>query len=81
MENIVLREFEECEWLAMKNFYKKVYGSNYIFTNRVFFNWNFFSCLYYTSSSGIVEANILLSHMIIGNYPIIRGLPLQIDIF
>lgn len=45
MENIVLREFEEREWLAMKSFYKKDCGSNYIFTNCVFFYRNFFSPL------------------------------------
>ncbi|MBU4494686.1 MAG: hypothetical protein KJ874_05225, partial [Acidobacteria bacterium] len=31
-----------------------------------------FACLYYTDSSGVVEAYILLSLMIIAAYPIIR---------
>ncbi|MBU4495290.1 MAG: hypothetical protein KJ874_08310, partial [Acidobacteria bacterium] len=32
-----------------------------------------FACLYYTDSSGVVEAYILLSLMIIAAYPIIRA--------
>ena len=34
--------------------------------------FDFFSCLYYTCSSGVIEAYILLSLMIIGAYPIIQ---------
>jgi len=41
--------------------------------------FDFFSCLYYTCSSGVIEAYILLSLMIIGAYPIIQGRISQIE--
>ena len=41
--------------------------------------FDFFSCLYYTSSSVVIEAYILLSLMIIGTYSIIRELVHMID--
>jgi GNAT superfamily N-acetyltransferase len=45
MAEILCREFAEPDWNDTVRFYKEFYGSEYIFTRREFFNWNFFSPL------------------------------------
>jgi len=45
MAEIILREFEEEDWSDLVRFYEEFYRPGYIFTNREFFDWNFYSPL------------------------------------